>query len=476
MRKLVAGCVAVPNVSSIPLYVVNSLCVAIGGPLLRLRNASAAPAYVAFAAVAAELFVWGVLFGYFLPSIANGVAPPASSQAQEAVITVLPVRVAVASDSSPLQVLDDLSAMESADDERSLSVGHDEDDEEEEETVDEEGDVKEDEKDDEKDDEKEDENDNDDDNDKKGKLKIDSIEIPKKDEVLSERQPPPSPSPRRFLLAMRNNRTILLPRNSSSTAPPALLRADSLIVTNTSLADTRLMHAGVPRRRPLPVLQRLRTSLSSRRTASGRVVPGGSGRAMSPRADMVVVAPASERVAPPSRRTKLKALIARVVNPPFVATLLGILIALTPLRDLLHPHSPTDSAPPLAPLTTVLRTSAAATVPALLLLVGFAFAALPSFRASEAAGVRWRDIVGVVCLRLLIMPALVLFVLLLLFPVDSELPDWIDPTLLFVILLQSCTPTNVDLLIISQIQNTNVFATSLVVFYTYAVSIITLPA
>ena len=286
-------------------------CVAIGGPLLRLRNASAAPAYVAFAAVAAELFVWGVLFGYFLPSIANGVAPPASSQAQEAVITVLPVRVAVASDSSPLQVLDDLSAMESADDERSLSVGHDEDEEEEEETVDEEGDVKEKEKDDEKDDDKEDENDNDDENDKKGKLKIDSIEIPKKDEVLSERQPPPSPSmithsftnniltnqtqkkkktgPRRFLLAMRNNRTILLPRNSSSTAPPALLRADSLIVTNTSLADTRLMHAGVPRRRPLPVLQRLRTSLSSRRTASGRVVPGGSGRAMSPRADSCVV-------------------------------------------------------------------------------------------------------------------------------------------------------------------------------------------
>jgi hypothetical protein len=49
------------------------------------------------------------------------------------------------------------------------------------------------------------------------------------------------------------------------------------------------MHAGVPRRRPLPVLQRLRTSLSGRRTPSGRVVPGGgSGRTMSPRADSCV--------------------------------------------------------------------------------------------------------------------------------------------------------------------------------------------
>jgi outer membrane biosynthesis protein TonB len=156
-------------------------CVAIGGPLLKLRNASAAPAYVAFAAVAAELFVWGVLFGYFLPSIANGVAPPASAASSEAVITVLPVRVAVASDSSPLQVLDDLSAMESADDERSLSTEHDD---EEEEKVDAEEDVKE------KDDEKDDEKDNDDDK----KPKIEPIEIPKKEEEVSERQAPPPPS------------------------------------------------------------------------------------------------------------------------------------------------------------------------------------------------------------------------------------------------------------------------------------------
>ena len=54
-----------------------------------------------------------------------------------------------------------------------------------------------------------------------------------------------------------------------------------------------------------------------------------------------------------------------------------------------------------------------------------------------------------------------------------QLPD--DPILVFVLLLESITPTNADVLVLTRLHNVAVDDTTLVVFWCYLASIFTMP-
>jgi predicted permease len=190
-----------------------------------------------------------------------------------------------------------------------------------------------------------------------------------------------------------------------------------------------------------------------------------SGRSVPP----TVVAAVSWR----SRLTNIwrrsKPTLARVFNPPFVAVVLALIVANTPARDWFHSDdktAPLEPAP-LAFVVAILRMMANCTVPLLLLVVGLSFAKLQSLVPARDDSLDWVSLALVCVCRLLIVPAIMLG---LMEPARSLL----NPSERIVLLLQSCTPINIDVLIIAQLVKNNVKETTILMFWTYFLGIFTM--
>jgi predicted permease len=174
------------------------------------------------------------------------------------------------------------------------------------------------------------------------------------------------------------------------------------------------------------------------------------------------------RVAHLARRAKPT--VKRVFNPPFIAVILALIVANTPARDWFHAHllpmMPAEP-PPLAFVVAILRPMANCTVPLLLLVVGLSFAKLKTVLPHADDALDWLSLVLVCVCRLVIVPAIILGLM-------EAARGLFNPAERIVILTQACTPINIDVLIIAQLVKNNVKETTVLMFWTYVLGIVTM--
>ena len=125
---------------------------------------------------------------------------------------------------------------------------------------------------------------------------------------------------------------------------------------------------------------------------------------------------------------------------------------------------------PLFFVIDILKPASQAVVVSLLLIVGFVFANLRSLLPHKL-GVSWFTVISVIFTRLVLIPGICAGTLILLH-FAAILPA--DPSLVFVAMLQTICPTNIDILIISQLNQHAVEETAVIIFWMYLCSIGTL--
>jgi len=146
--------------------------------------------------------------------------------------------------------------------------------------------------------------------------------------------------------------------------------------------------------------------------------------------------------------------LSRFVSPPVVGILLGILCAsIPPLRFFLRHQG--------AFLVESCNMLGTATVPLAMILIGGAIASLEPGRIFN-----WPVMGGLIALRMLLFPALVIFLLSLV-----PLPAMIR----FIIALEAMVPPATNLIIIAKTYDSPGDLLSLSLFVTYLLSIITIP-
>jgi predicted permease len=163
---------------------------------------------------------------------------------------------------------------------------------------------------------------------------------------------------------------------------------------------------------------------------------------------------------------RYKGPVLRVINPPFVAVVLGLLVGNTDMRLWFHKDSGSDS-PPLSFFVTVLRSAANCVVPCLLLIVGLSFAHVQTFLPKRGDALDWTTLVLVCVCRLVVVPAIMLGLM-------EASKDFFNPTERIIVLMQACTPINIDVLIIAHLNEHNVNETTVLMFWTYALSVATM--
>jgi predicted permease len=166
------------------------------------------------------------------------------------------------------------------------------------------------------------------------------------------------------------------------------------------------------------------------------------------------------------RWMRYKGPVLRVINPPFVAVVLGLLVGNTDMRLWFHKDSSSDS-PPLSFFVTVLRSAANCVVPCLLLIVGLSFAHVQTFLPKRGDALDWTTLVLVCVCRLVVVPAIMLGLM-------EVSKDFFNPTERIIVLMQACTPINIDVLIIAHLNEHNVNETTVLMFWTYALSVATM--
>jgi predicted permease len=156
-----------------------------------------------------------------------------------------------------------------------------------------------------------------------------------------------------------------------------------------------------------------------------------------------------------------------MLTAPLVCTGVGLLVGVTPVRDLFYASS-NDASPPLALMVDLLTPAGHAAVTALLLVVGFSFAKLRTFvpRASDGLCVTWVDVAIASVCRLIVVPGMVIALTAAIFGVgDVHLPPGVTPTAIFVALSQSITPPAIVVVIITQSVNLRVAEATMLLFW-----------
>lgn len=176
----------------------------------------------------------------------------------------------------------------------------------------------------------------------------------------------------------------------------------------------------------------------------------------------------------PTHRRRLQALwmrvkgpVLRVVNPPFVAVMLALVVANTDARMWFHKRTETDAAPPLAFVVGVLRLAANCVVPCLLLIVGLSFAHVDTLVPKRGDALNALTLGAVCVARLLVVPALMLGLM-------HAARAFFNPTERILVLMQACTPINIDILIIAHLNKAFVAEATLITFWTYLLSLATM--
>eukprot|EP01124_Arcella_intermedia_P026946 TRINITY_DN5186_c0_g1_i1.p1 TRINITY_DN5186_c0_g1~~TRINITY_DN5186_c0_g1_i1.p1 ORF type:complete len:378 (-),score=88.33 TRINITY_DN5186_c0_g1_i1:15-1148(-) len=161
--------------------------------------------------------------------------------------------------------------------------------------------------------------------------------------------------------------------------------------------------------------------------------------------------------------------IVDLVNPPLVGSLIGLPIGLVPaLKDLFY--SPT--APPVFPyIMSVLHTLGSSSISCLLVLVGATFATTSISPISPPQPKK--IIFAILFTRLVGIPSVQVGIVFL-FSSLNLLPA--DPILKYVLYLVTPTPTNIDVLVITQLLDLEVKSVNFVVFWGYVLAIFTVTA
>lgn len=243
------------------------------------------------------------------------------------------------------------------------------------------------------------------------------------------------------------------PLSGNVAAPPHSVEDDGFASACSSDEDGVAMHVAVP----MPIEESAPVRLES--APSSRVLQ----LALSPPETGL-----RHRVVHLARRAKPT--VKRVFNPPFVAVILALIVANTPVRDWFHESMlmmmPVE-APPLTFVVAILRPMANCTVPLLLLVVGLSFAKLKTVLPKADDSLDWVSLILVCVCRLLVVPAIMLGLM-------EAARGFFNPSERIVILMQACTPINIDVLIIAQLVKNNVKETTVLMFWTYIVGIFTM--
>eukprot|EP01138_Halocafeteria_seosinensis_P012085 gb/GECG01012351.1/.p1 GENE.gb/GECG01012351.1/~~gb/GECG01012351.1/.p1 ORF type:complete len:467 (+),score=35.82 gb/GECG01012351.1/:1-1401(+) len=165
-----------------------------------------------------------------------------------------------------------------------------------------------------------------------------------------------------------------------------------------------------------------------------------------------------------------KRALKQAMSPPILAILAGLLIGLiAPLKALFFSEDTSESLAPLEPtLSNGIKSLGDAVTPVTLLILG----------ANIADQVRQRNycvrkalLAGIGISKLIVMPVVCVGVVIL--AVHLELVQK-DPIVVFVLQLESCTPTAMNLILMSELVNYGQAEISYVLFVMYMASIITM--
>eukprot|EP00697_Spironema_sp_BW2_P004279 gnl/Spiro4/15822_TR8517_c0_g1_i1.p1 gnl/Spiro4/15822_TR8517_c0_g1~~gnl/Spiro4/15822_TR8517_c0_g1_i1.p1 ORF type:complete len:447 (-),score=100.04 gnl/Spiro4/15822_TR8517_c0_g1_i1:38-1321(-) len=184
----------------------------------------------------------------------------------------------------------------------------------------------------------------------------------------------------------------------------------------------------------------------------------------------------------PACSERLVNMLAPLLSPPFIAGVVAILVTLiTPVRSLFYaaPGSAT-SVPPLSFLFSCLDVLGRATVPCGLIMLGLGISKAVDAGSNSRSNsdgpeprMRWPLIIGIILIKLFVVPATMLalhhpLMSLGLVPADNR-------TLQFVLLLESTMPSAVNLVLLSELKMGQTVAISHMYLVQYSCAIITIP-
>lgn len=156
-----------------------------------------------------------------------------------------------------------------------------------------------------------------------------------------------------------------------------------------------------------------------------------------------------------------------IISPPIILALVGSIIGLiSPIRNLFFG----PDQPPLLFMANLIHDAGSGLVACLLLSLGMSFAKIKLI--SQQPILNMKLLIAMCLARLIFIPAIVTCIIYLFYKCNL-LPD--DPTLLMILLLESIPPTNIRILLLSQLEDYCSTEVSFIVLCMYIGSVITLP-